>query len=293
MKPWRNSQKAQSGVGFHSVSFNLLSYCRLATYMQLEAGCQLLFEATAPSPLILMLRPRTGLSQQIISSEFKFEPDVSWAEYTDSYGNLCQRLLVPEGSFGVTTRTTVETSDLIDTQPGAAFVPVQNLPDYVVQFLLPSRYCQSDLLGSLANEIVAGIDPAYDQVEAIRNWLYTHLDYHYDTSNASTSAVDTAQSRVGVCRDFVHLGIALCRSLTIPARMVVGYLYQLEPMDLHAWFEAYVGDRWYTFDATQSEPRGNRVAIAYGRDAADVALATQFGPLTLTEMKVWVEAMPL
>ena len=160
-------------------------------------------------------------------------------------------------------------------------------------FLLPSRYCQSDLLGSLANEIVAGIDPAYDQVEAIRNWLYTHLDYHYDTSNASTSAVDTAQSRVGVCRDFVHLGIALCRSLTIPARMVVGYLYQLEPMDLHAWFEAYVGDRWYTFDATQSEPRGNRVAIAYGRDAADVALATQFGPLTLTEMKVWVEAMPL
>jgi transglutaminase-like putative cysteine protease len=260
--------------------------------MQLEAGCQLLFEASASSPLILMLRPRTGLSQQIISGEFKFDPDVPWNEYSDSYGNLCQRLLVPAGTFCVSTRTTVETSDCIDTQPGAPFVPVQDLPDYALQFLLPSRYCQSDLLADLANEIVMDIPSAYDQVEAIRCWLHTHIDYRYDTSNASTSSIDTAQSRVGVCRDFVHLGIALCRSLTIPARMVVGYLYQLEPMDLHAWFEAYVGDRWYTFDATQSEPRGNRIAIAYGRDAADVALATQYGPLTLTEMKVWVEAVP-
>jgi transglutaminase-like putative cysteine protease len=259
--------------------------------MQLDAGCQLLFEATAPSPLILMLRPRSGLSQQIISGDFKFEPNIPRDEYTDSYGNLCQRLLVPAGSFTVSARTTVDTSDFIDTQPGAPFVPVQELPDYALQFLLPSRYCQSDLLGELANQIVADIPSAYDQVEAIRRWLHSHIDYRYDTSTASTSAVDTAQSRVGVCRDFVHLGLALCRSLTIPARMVVGYLYQLKPMDLHAWFEAYVGDRWYTFDATQSEPRGNRVAIAYGRDAADVALATQFGPLTLTEINVWVEAV--
>lgn len=238
-----------------------------------------------------MLRPRSGLSQQIISGEFRFDPDIPWNEYIDSYGNLCQRLLVPAGSFCVSASTTVETSDLIDTQPGAPFVSVQDLPDYALQFLLPSRYCQSDLLGKLANEIIADIPSAYGQVEAIRRWLHNHIDYRYDTSNASTSAVDTAQTRVGVCRDFVHLGIALCRSLTIPARMVVGYLYQLEPMDLHAWFEAYVGDRWYTFDATQSEPHGNRVAIAYGRDAADVALATQFGPLTLTEMHVWVEAV--
>jgi transglutaminase-like putative cysteine protease len=124
----------------------------------------------------------------------------------------------------------------------------------------------------------------------IRHWINTRIEYRYETSNASTSAIETAKTRQGVCRDFVHLGIALCRSLTIPSRMVVGYLYQLEPMDLHAWFEAFIGDRWYTFDATQSEPRGNRIAIAYGRDAADVALATQFGLLTLTEMKVWVHA---
>ena len=256
--------------------------------MRLNAGCQLLFEATAPSPLILMLRPRSGLGQWVVQEHYQFEPNVPVLEYVDSYGNLCQRLLSPQGLFQVNITVTVETSDVIDIEPSAAFVPVQELPDYTLQFLLPSRYCQSDLLGDLANKIVGNRPSAYDQVEAIRHWIYSHIEYRYETSNASTSAIETAKTRVGVCRDFVHLGIALCRSLTIPARMVVGYLYQLEPMDLHAWFEAFVGDRWYTFDATQAEPRGNRIAIAYGRDAADVALATQFGFLTLTSMKVWV-----
>lgn len=256
--------------------------------MRLEAGCQLVFETTVPSPLILMLRPRSGLGQRVIQADSQVEPKISIAEYIDSYGNLCQRMVVPEGKLEVNTTAIVDAPDGIDVQPGAAFVPVQNLPDYALQFLLPSRYCQADLMANLANSIVADIEPAYDQVEAIRHWIHTHIEYRYDTSNASTSAIETEKTRVGVCRDFVHLGIALCRSLTIPARMVVGYLYQLEPMDLHAWFEAYVGDRWYTFDPTQPTPRGNRITIAYGRDAADVALATQFGPVELTEMKVWV-----
>ncbi len=258
--------------------------------MRLNVGCYLLFEAIAPSPLILMLRPRSGLGQRVLQEEYRFEPDVSPVEYIDSYGNLCHRLLTPQGIFQVNFTATVETADEIDIQPSASFVPVQELPNYTLQFLLPSRYCQSDLLGNLANEIVAGIESAYNQVEAIRHWINTRIEYHYETSNASTSAIETAKTRQGVCRDFVHLGIALCRSLTIPTRMVVGYLYQLEPMDLHAWFEVFIGDRWYTFDATQSEPKGNRIAIAYGRDAADVALATQFGLLTLTEMKVSVHA---
>lgn len=258
--------------------------------MQLNAGCQLLFAVIEPSPLILMLRPRSGLGQCVIREEYRCEPNVLMIEYIDSYGNFCQRLLAPQGFLQVNTMVTVETSDVIDAQPGVAFVPVQELPDYTLQFLLPSRYCQSDLLGDLANEIVTGIVPAYDQVEAIRNWINTHIEYRYETSNVSTSAIETAKTYRGVCRDFVHLGMALCRSLTIPARMVVGYLYQLEPMDLHAWFEAFVGDRWYTFDAMQLEPRGNRIAIAYGRDAADVAFATQFGLINLTKMKVWVHA---
>ncbi|WP_008309665.1 transglutaminase-like domain-containing protein [Leptolyngbya sp. PCC 6406] len=258
--------------------------------MQLQAGCQLLFEASAPSPLILMLRPRSGLGQSVIQENCRFEPSVPVVDYIDNYGNLCQRLLSPPGQFAVHTTATVDTPDAIDVQPGAAFVSIEQLPDYTLQFLLPSRYCESDLLGNLANDIVLTDLPAYDQVEAIRSWIHTHIEYRYESSTASTSATETAKTRVGVCRDFVHLGMALCRSLTIPARMVVGYLYELEPMDLHAWFEAFVGGRWYTFDATQSAPRGNRIAIAYGRDAADVALATQFGPVILTEMNVWVHA---
>ena len=258
--------------------------------MRLTVGCQLNYEAQALAPLILMLRPQSGASQTVIESDLHITPSLQATEYFDIYGNACNRLLIPPGEFQITAHVTADTSDTIDVNSDAAFVPVQSLPDTVLHFLLPSRYCQSDLLGELANEIVAGIDSGYDQVDAIRRWIHDHIDYQYETSDASTSAMDTTQTRTGVCRDFVHLGMALCRSLTIPARMVVGYLYQLEPMDLHAWFEAYVGDRWYTFDATQSEPRGNRIAIAYGRDAADVALANQFGPLTLTDMQVWVQA---
>ena len=256
--------------------------------MRLEAGCELVFEATAPTPLILMLRPRSGVGQWVVREEYILEPATPVVEYTDSYGNLCQRLVTPQGDFRVYTAACVETADAIDVEAAAPYVPVQDLPEAVLQFLLPSRYCEADRLGALASEIVGDRTPGYEQVEAIRHWIQTHVTYQYGTSDASTSAVDTAEKKVGVCRDFAHLGIALCRSFSIPARMVVGYLYQLEPMDLHAWFEAYIGDRWFTFDATQAKPRGNRIAIAYGRDAADVALATQYGPLTLKTMHVWV-----
>lgn len=265
--------------------------------MRLEAGCQISFEASAPTPTILMLRPRSGDGQWVIREEYLLDPSVPVTEYTDSYGNLCQRLVVSPGAFQVKTSAIVETADQIDTNPGAVYLPVQNLPEGVLQFLLPSRYCPADRMGDLAFEIVGDRAPGYDQVEAIRDWIHTHIQYAYGTSNASTWALETVEKRTGVCRDFAHLGIALCRSLNIPARMVVGYLHQLDPMDLHAWFEAFVsvGDslsegRWYTFDATQEQPRGNRVTVAYGRDAADVALATQFGPMQLLKMEVWVNA---
>ncbi len=247
-----------------------------------------------------MLRPRSGVGQWMEREEYLSNPHIPATEYTDSYGNLCQRLVVPTGLFEIRTEVIADTADTFDVDETAAYVPVEDLPDSVLLYLLPSRYCESDRLGALALDIVQNpIDPtlprtAYGQAEAIRRWIHEKITYRYNTSDASTSAVTTAEKRVGVCRDFTHLGIALCRSLNIPARMVVGYLYRLEPMDLHAWFEAYVGGRWYTFDATQPEPRGNRIAIAYGRDAADVALATQFGPMQLKTMKVWVhEAEPV
>lgn len=263
--------------------------------MRLQAGCTLTFEAQAPTPLVLMLRGRSGAGQWMEREEYLSKPHVPATEYTDSYGNLCQRLVVPTGHFEIRTEIVTATDDLIDVDEMAQYVPVENLPDSVLQFLLPSRYCESDRLGKLALDIVQNVAGStlprtgYMQAETIRRWIHDNVQYRYNTSDASTSAVMTAEKRVGVCRDFSHLGIALCRSLNIPARMVVGYLYQLNPMDLHAWFEAFVGGRWFTFDATQKVPRGNRITIAYGRDAADVALATQFGPMRLTEMSVWVK----
>jgi transglutaminase-like putative cysteine protease len=260
--------------------------------MRLDAGCTLSFETQTPTPAILMLRPRSGLGQWILREEYIIEPSVPVIEYTDSYGNLCQRMVIPEGRLHLQVNVCAETSDVIDLQWDATFIPVENLPDSVLQFLLSSRYCPSDQMSisALANQIASGITPGYGQVQAIRNWIQSNIEYRYGTSDASTSAMETVDNRVGVCRDFAHLGIALCRSLDIPARMVVGYLYELEPMDLHAWFEAFVGNRWYTFDSTQQEPKGNRISIAYGRDAADVALVTQFGPANLIDMKIWVSA---
>ena len=156
----------------------------------------------------------------------------------------------------ISVEATVDTADEIDVDMTAPRVPIDEVPDWALQFLLPSRYCQSDLVFTNAVEITGGALPGYPQVEAIRSWIEREIRYEYGTSSASTSAVDTLYSRAGVCRDFAHLGIALCRSLDIPARMVVGYLHELEPMDQHAWFEAYVGGRWFTFDATQREPAG-------------------------------------
>jgi transglutaminase-like putative cysteine protease len=258
--------------------------------MRLDAGCELVFDVADFTPILLMLRPRSGYAQWVSEERYTLSPIVPVVEYLDPFSNLCQRLIAPGGRFVVTASAVVETAEMTDVEPGAPFTLVQNLPENALQFLLPSRYCQSDMLGGLARQVIGDAHPGYDQVELIRGWIYENIEYRYGSSNTSTSALETAAQKVGVCRDFAHLGIALCRSLNIPARIVVGYLQNLDPMDVHAWFEAFVAGRWYTFDATQEHPRGGRIAIAYGRDAADVALATQFGPATLAEMRVWVNS---
>ena len=196
---------------------------------------------------------------------------------------------MPAGRLEITAITTADTSPVIDVAPGAPRTPPELLPECVLTFVLPSRYCQADLLGGLAEQITSGSADGYDEVEAIRHWVHENIEYQYGVSDSSTSACDTERDRKGVCRDFSHLALALCRSLNIPARMVVGYLHELDPMDQHAWFEAFVDGRWYTFDATQDQPKGGRIAIAYGRDAADVAFATHFGPAELEQFEVWVK----
>ena len=260
--------------------------------MWLRTGCEIIFDVSINTPFILMLRPRSGIQQWVARESYTLKPSVLAVEYTDNYGNLCQRLVAPPGEFSIRTSADILTADTISVSPGAPFQDVQSLPDSVLPYLLPSRYCESDRFIELGQEIVAGLTPGYDQVVAIETWVREHIRFNSDAIYFQQSAVEVNQQREGVCRDLAHLGIALCRGLCIPARMVVGYLHELVPMDFHAWFEAYVGGRWYTFDATQSQAKGGRVTVAYGRDAADVAIFNQFGPaLSPRKMSVHVEML--
>jgi len=245
--------------------------------MKLQVSCNLHFHIDDPTALILMLRPLNGAQQKLTKSSYIVEPSVPIIENKDNYGNFCQRLVAPPGEFIINTAFEVITTANIDSAPGACFVEIQNLPNHILPYLLPSRYCESDRFGDLAREIVADALPGYDQVSKINDWVHQYIQYVPGSSDSPLSAIEVNNRGYGVCRDLAQLAITLCRSISIPARLVVGYLYQLEPMDLHAWFEAYIGGRWYAFDPTQTTLRGGRVIIAFGRDAADVSIFHQFG----------------
>ena len=260
--------------------------------MWIKTSCHLDFQMQTSTPLVLMLRPRSGFQQWIAKESYTLTPYVPVVEYTDTYGNLCQRLVAPVGVFSIHTSAEVMTADEVDIDRNAYFVEIQNLPEAVLVYLLPSRYCESDNLAYLALDIVSPAQSAYDQVVCIDRWVNSSIKYTPGSSNYPISAEGVKMRGEGVCRDLAHLSIALCRSISIPSRLVVGYLYDLYPMDLHAWFEVYVGGRWYTFDPTQNEIHGRRVAIAYGRDAADVSVFHQFGAGNiLTNMDVRVELL--
>ena len=261
--------------------------------MKLKAACTITVTAATDCPLIAMLRPRSGPAQWVISDRYDLQPWVPTTEFVDRYGNLCQRLVVPQGQMRIAVAVTIEVDEQIAVAPNAPQTPIAELPDNVLLYLLQSRYCPSDKMQEKALAVVGHAPPGYAQAEKIRAWIHNNLEYRYGVSVATTDALDTLNHGAGVCRDFAHVGIALCRSLQIPARMVVGYLHGLEPMDLHAWFEAFVGGRWYTFDATQNAPRGGRIVLAYGHDAADVAFISDYGaqPLQMGEMRVEVAAV--
>jgi transglutaminase-like putative cysteine protease len=262
-----------------------------ASLMILDATCQLEYRTTEDVPTIFMLRPRSGWAQWIMREEFHLRPQVPVVEFTDVYGNLCQRTVMPAGDFHLSVKYRAQVPDMVDEDQNAPLMSVQNLPTELLHYLLPSRYCQSDQLLELAGSIVENLPMGYGQAAAIRAWIHENIAYVPGCSDSSTSALETANTRRGVCRDFAHLGIALCRAINVPARMVVGFLYQLQPMDLHAWFEAFIGGRWFTFDATELVMSGNRIVIAYGRDATDVALATMFGTFTMQSMEVTVTSV--
>jgi transglutaminase-like putative cysteine protease len=261
--------------------------------MRLKAHTHITLKSPVRAALLAILRPQSGAGQWIVSEAYDVKPLLAPpVEYVDVFGNLCQRLVMPEGKLELDVECVVNCPDQIATLPDAPHTPPEDLPNEVLQYLVSSRYCPSDQMVQQAREIAGNVHPGYAQVEAIRAWIEQNIEYKRGTSDESTSGLDTFNLRAGVCRDFAHVGIALCRSLVIPARMVVGYLHKLAPpMDQHAWFEAFVGGRWYTFDATQKEPRGGRIVIAYGRDAADVAITTPFGPIEVDDMTVSVERL--
>lgn len=256
--------------------------------MRLRATNFLRIKAEQPCPVVAMLRPRSGAAQWMVSERYELTPWVPTTEYTDPSGNLCQRFTVPEGGMTIEVDVVMEAEDALAVEPLAPPTPVTHLPEHTLMYLLQSRYCPSDKMGEQAQRIVQGLQPGYPQVEGIRRWIHDNLKYEHGVSDATTDAMETLEHGAGVCRDFSHVGIALTRALQIPARQVVGYLHNLDPMDMHAWFEAFLEGRWYAFDATQDQPRGGRIVVGYGRDAADVAFISNYGPLEIEEMKVQV-----
>lgn len=259
--------------------------------MRLRARNRIDIDCQEDCPLVAMLRPRSGSDQWVVAERYDIQPWVPATEYVDCFGNLCQRYTLPQGASTVTVESEVEVADQISVDRRAPQVPPAQLPDQVLVYLLQSRYCPSDKMEERARDIVQGCAPGYPQAERIQDWVRENLEYRYGVSEESTCALDTLRDGAGVCRDFAHVGVALCRSLKLPARVVVGYLHGLEPMDMHAWYEVFLGGRWYAFDATQDQPRGGRIVVAHGRDIADVAFFSNYGPMEIGQMEVSVTAV--
>ena len=257
--------------------------------MRLSARNEITVQCEQDCPVVAMLRPRSGPAQWVVAERYELTPWVPATEFIDAYGNLCQRFVIPQGEMALSVHSEVEVEDVAAADTHAPYTSIDMLPEDVLVYLLQSRYCPSDKMEEQARGIVKGCSPGYAQAARVCEWVRATLAYRYGVSNETTCALETVQQRAGQCRDFTHVGVSLCRALKIPARVVVGYLYQLDPMDMHAWYEAFVGGRWYTFDATQAEPRGGRVVVGYGRDAADVAFLSNYGPLAITRMQVSVD----
>jgi transglutaminase-like putative cysteine protease len=244
--------------------------------------------------MLMLVRARPDADHQLRYESRWTEPDIDVREYADTFGNPCWRLMLPTGPSVVRYDALVEVSGEADpVVPDAPLTPVEELPDDALVFTLPSRYIESDLLLGDAWQLFGDTPPTWARVQAVCDWVHANVEYGYGLSGPSTTALDVYKQRQGVCRDFAQLSVAFCRALNIPARYTFGYLGDIAveppdvPMDFHAWFEAYLGGRWYTFDARHNVPRIGRVKIAHGRDAVDVALSTAYGAATLKSMIVW------
>jgi transglutaminase-like putative cysteine protease len=265
--------------------------------MLIRVGYDIVFEHPVSTPIVAMLYLHPSCRRAIRRDEYLLiEPNVEVHEYVDTFGNRCGRFTSPAGRIRLWNDAVIEDSGAPDYQdPSARQLEIHELPDEVLGFLIASRYCEVDRMTVIAWQLFGPIPAGWARVQAICDYVHRHLQFDYLQARNTRTAFEAHQERVGVCRDFAHLAITLCRCLNIPARYCTGYLGDIRvpaapgPMDFSAWFEAYLGDRWYTLDARNNSPRIGRVLMARGRDAADVALLTSFGWSHLEQFTVWAD----
>jgi transglutaminase-like putative cysteine protease len=252
--------------------------------VKIKIGFDIEFELIGPTPMILMLYVHPSRQKDLLAEEkIVIEPNVPLHDFTDLYGNRCTRIVAPAGNIRMTLETMIEDSGLPDAQaPTATQANIEDLPDDVLPFLLTSRYCEVDKLSDIAWQLFGKTQPGWPRAQAICDWVHSHITFNYQHADPTKSAFDVYNDGRGVCRDFSHLALTFMRCMNIPARYVTGYMGDIGvpvvlPMDFSGWFQPYLGGRWYTFDARHNVPRIGRIVMAVGRDAADVALTTNFG----------------
>jgi transglutaminase-like putative cysteine protease len=266
---------------------------------RLRVGCQFDYQSEVSVPLLMLVRARRDGAHRALHESRWVSPETPVGEYADAYGNRCWRLVVPPGRISLRYDAVVEVDGEPDPiEPDAALTPVEQLPDETLVYTLPSRFVESDLLMDPAWKLFGNTPRTWACVQAICDWVHENISYQAGSSGPSTTAREVYEARAGVCRDLALISVAFCRAMNIPARYAFGYLPDIDveppdvPMDFHAWFEAYVGGRWYTFDARHNQPRVGRVLVGRGRDAVDVALSTAYGAARLEQMTVWADEVP-
>ncbi len=262
--------------------------------MHLRLGYDLRFDLPAPVAIVALLHVHPIFQSRLLTSDaVQTEPELPIREYTDSFGNRCSRVHAPAGSLRLHNTLEILAPDHPDEAgTDAAEIPVENLPDDVLQFLLSSRYCEVDRMVAIAGDLFGHLPRGWARAQAVCDYVHRIVQFGYAFARPTKTALDVFTERTGVCRDFQHLAITLCRALNIPARYATGYLGDFgiapvgSPMDFSAWFEVFLGGRWWTMDARFNVPRIGRVLMATGRDAADVALTTSFGSANLQYFEV-------
>jgi len=265
--------------------------------MLIRLGYELVYDFPQATPMILNLNVHYSRRQDLVRADaITTFPAVPLSMYRDGFGNWCTRLIAPPGQFRVTADGVISDSGFAEPAfPNAFEHTVESLPDETLVYLLPSRYCETELLASTAWGLFGSMMPGWNRVQAIVDYVHDHIAFDYQSARPTKTAWEAFNERVGVCRDYAHVAIALCRALNIPARYCTGYLGDIgvppmdAPMDFAGWFEAYLGGAWHTFDPRNNQRRIGRVLIARGRDAADVAISMTFGPNFLSKFLVWTD----